>query len=116
MNRTGIYLFCLLTLLACHSTSAATTQPIEIEDPECLGINKQPAHATLMPYANQQEALAAKRSASSFAMSLNGDWKFNWVTRPELRPENFYKADFDDSTWKKIPVPSNWQIQGYGTP
>ena len=25
--------------------------PPEIENPECTGINKEPAHATLMPYA-----------------------------------------------------------------
>ena len=90
--------------------------PPEIEDPECLGINKEPAHATLMPYATLKEALAAKRHASSFCRSLNGPWKFNWVPRPEQRPVDFYKPDFDVSGWKEIPVPSNWQVLGYGTP
>ncbi len=70
----------------------------------------------LMPYANMREALAAKRSASSYARSLNGLWKFNWVTEPALRPVDFYKTNFDASSWKEIPVPSCWQIQGYGTP
>ncbi|MHB1034398.1 MAG: glycoside hydrolase family 2 TIM barrel-domain containing protein [Pirellulales bacterium] len=97
------------------SVSAAPLPP-EIENPECLGINKQPYHATLMPYANLQEALAANRHASSFCRSLNGPWKFNWVNRPELRPADFYKPDFDVSAWKEIPVPSNWQVLGYGTP
>ena len=64
------------------STSAASLPP-EIEDPECLGINKEPSHATLMPYATLEEALAANRHASSFCRSLNGPWKFNWVPRPE---------------------------------
>ncbi|RYF99937.1 MAG: hypothetical protein EOO07_36105, partial [Chitinophagaceae bacterium] len=41
--------------------------PSEIENPECLGINKLPAHAVLMPYANLDEALAGKRHASSYA-------------------------------------------------
>lgn len=97
---------------------AATDAPLppEIEDPQVLGINKQPWHATLMPYANTGEALAANRRASSFACSLNGNWKFNWVPRPEQRPVDFYRTDFDDSAWKTIPVPSNWQMQGYGTP
>ncbi|HTI98481.1 MAG TPA: glycoside hydrolase family 2 TIM barrel-domain containing protein [Dongiaceae bacterium] len=95
---------------------AQATLPPEIEDPECLGINKEPAHATLMPYKNLAEALAARRSDSSWCRSLNGQWKFNWVPRPEVRPVDFYKPDFDDHAWKEIPVPSCWQLEGYGTP
>lgn len=90
--------------------------PAEIENPEITGINKEPYHATLMPYANLQEAMAAKRSASTFARTLNGNWKFNWVPSPEKRPVDFYKTDFDVSKWAEIPVPSNWEVQGYGTP
>ena len=90
--------------------------PSEIENPELLGINKEPYHATLMPYANLQEALVARRHASSLCRSLNGAWKFNWVARPEKRPVDFYKSDYDVSAWKEIPVPSNWEVHGYGTP
>lgn len=90
--------------------------PAEIEDPQCLGINKEPYHATLMPYGNLQEALAANRHASSCYRNLNGLWKFNWVASPEKRPVDFYKEDYDVSSWKDIPVPSNWEVQGYGTP
>ena len=90
--------------------------PKEIEDPECIGINKEPDHATLMPYASLKEALAANRHASSFSRSLNGLWKFHWVDWPQKRPVNFYKADYDVSGWRDIKVPSCWQVEGYGTP
>lgn len=90
--------------------------PSEIEDPENIGINKEAAHAILMPYASLQEALKANRHASSYCKSLNGMWKFNWVDWPQKRPVNFYKTDYDVSGWKEIKVPSNWQIEGYGTP
>jgi beta-galactosidase len=90
--------------------------PPEIENPECLGINKEQAHATLMPYANLEEALAANRHASTFCRSLNGMWKFSWVSWPQARPVDFYKTTYDVSAWKEIPVPSNWQLLGYGTP
>ncbi len=95
---------------------AAATVPPEVENEQILGINKEQAHATLMPYASLQEALVAKRHASTLCRSLNGSWKFNWVPRPEERPVDFYKPDFDVSTWKEIPVPSCWQVLGYGTP
>ena len=90
--------------------------PPEIQDPECFAINKEPAHSTLMPYANLKEALAAIRHASSYCRSLNGMWKFNWVSWPQARPVDFYKTTYDVSSWKEIPVPSNWQLLGYGTP
>jgi beta-galactosidase len=90
--------------------------PAEIENAEITGINKEPYHTTLMPYANLQEALLAKRHASSLCQSLNGQWKFNWVPSPEKRPVDFYKTDFNVSKWTNIPVPSNWEVQGFGTP
>lgn len=90
--------------------------PKEIEDPECLGIHKEPAHATLIPYASLDEALVANRHASTFYKSLDGNWKFHWSSWPQKRPVNFYKLDYDVSSWKDIKVPSNWEIEGYGTP
>ena len=90
--------------------------PREIEDPECLGINKEPAHASLMPYSSLKEALKANRRASSFSRTLNGDWKFNWVSTPQQRPAGFYKPAYNVAAWKTIQVPSNWELQGYGTP
>ena len=106
----------LALLFVVTSAGAQAPLPPEIENTQCLGINKQAWHATLMPYATTQEALAANRHASSFCRSLNGPWKFNWVPRPESRPVDFYKPSFDVSAWKDIPVPSNWQVHGYGTP
>lgn len=105
-------------LFACLTFRSLAQAPLppEIENPECLGINKQPAHATSMPYGSLREAKAARRDKSSFSRSLNGMWKFNWVTEPSLRPVDFYKTNFDASDWKEIPVPSCWQLLGYGTP
>jgi beta-galactosidase len=97
-----------------HAQQATT--PPEVENEQVLGINKEPYHATLMPYKDRSEALVANRRASTWARSLNGQWKFHWVARPEERPVDFYKPSFDVSAWKEIPVPSNMEVQGYGTP
>ena len=110
----------LVSLSFLNATQAQDTSlsaiPPEIDNPELLGINKEPYHATLMPYASIKEALKGNRHASSFCASLNGQWKFNWVPTPEKRPADFYKLDYDVSGWKEIPVPSNWEVHGYGTP
>ncbi|MCK7554006.1 hypothetical protein MKQ70_02865 [Chitinophaga sedimenti] len=110
-----------MVLLSCKlyanpDTTVNRGYPAEIENPRILGINKQPAHATLMPYENLEEALAADRHASSYSRSLNGQWKFHFVTWPQERPVDFYKEDYDVSRWDNIEVPSNWQLKGYGTP
>lgn len=113
-----IFLSVLIGFLALSLQGFCANAPIppELENPEILSINKEPHHATLMPYANLQEALAAKRHASSLCIRLNGMWKFNWVPTPEERPVDFYKPLYDVSDWKEIPVPSNWEVHGYGTP
>lgn len=90
--------------------------PPEIENPAVLGINKEPWHATLVPYATLDEALRGDRRKSSLSLSLDGPWKFSFAVRPEDRPVGFEKPEYDVSKWKEIPVPSNWETLGYGTP
>ncbi|HCO95569.1 MAG TPA: glycoside hydrolase family 2, partial [Phycisphaerales bacterium] len=88
----------------------------EWEDPQVIGQNKEPGHCTLVPYPNTRTALKCERQASRFYKSLNGKWKFNWVSKPSDRPVDFYKPRYDVSKWDEIPVPSNWQMHGYGRP
>jgi len=95
---------------------AAPGQQRDWEDPQILGRNKEAPRATVMPYADEVSARKDSREASAFHQSLNGKWKFRWSPNPAKRPAEFYKPSFDVSGWKDIPVPSNWQIQGYGVP
>ena len=86
------------------------------ENPDVIGINKEPGHCTLIPYADARSALEGKRETSPFYKSLDGQWKFNWVEKPAERPVDFYRIDYNDADWKEIPVPANWQMHGYGRP
>ena len=86
----------------------------EWEDPETFRINTLPASATSSRYDSVDRALAG--AAPSNTLSLNGRWRFHWSRRPDQRPVDFHREDFDDSAWDTIPVPANWEIQGYGTP
>ncbi|MBN2593825.1 MAG: DUF4981 domain-containing protein [Sedimentisphaerales bacterium] len=86
------------------------------ENPQVVGWNKEPGHCTLVPYPDTDSALQCERQVSEFYKSLNGKWKFNWVSKPSDRPVNFYKPSYNVSKWDKIPVPSNWQMHGYGRP
>jgi beta-galactosidase len=90
-----------------------TTGPLDWENPEVVGRNKEPGHCTLMVYPDVETALTCQRESSPYYLSLDGPWKFNCVHTPEERPQDFYKPAFDVSGWAEIPVPSNWELQGY---
>nr|QSM07479.1 beta-galactosidase 13 [Ipomoea batatas]GMD71911.1 beta-galactosidase isoform X1 [Ipomoea batatas] len=51
-----------------------------------------------------------------FVKSLSGYWNFFLAPSPPAVPSNFYDSSFQDSTWSKIPVPSNWQCHGFDKP
>lgn len=105
-----------LLLPAVGLLSAQTPSFHEFEDPSVSGIHREPMHATLMPYETLDRALKAQRFQSAYCRLLDGRWKFQWVRTPEERPQDFYKTDFDASAWKEIPVPGNWQLEGFDIP
>ena len=95
----------------------------EWENEKIFAVNKLDGHSTFIPFASRSEMQGDpayrqpwQRTNSSRYILLNGNWKFNWVKSPDERPVNFYKPSFDDSRWDEIPVPSNWEMLGYGTP
>ena len=47
---------------------------------------------------------------------MNGTWKFNYTAKVADRIRDFYKPELNNSQWKEITVPSNWELQGYGVP
>lgn len=95
---------------------SARAQLNDWENPDVIGINKEEAHTTYIPYASVKQALKDIPDNSPWYQSLNGTWKFNWVSHPDMRLVDFYKTNYDVSYWDDITVPSNWQLHGYGKP
>ena len=109
-------LFATLIFIFSFLSGFAQFDKPDWENLSVLEINREPARADFIPFADEAQALSGKRENSPWFVSLNGNWKFHWVSRPENRPMDFYRTDFNDNSWKTIPVPSNWEMQGYGTP
>lgn len=84
------------------------------ENPCMIKQNKEDGHVIAMPYDSLEDSLKGEKS--KYKLSLNGKWKFNWVMGIDKRPVDFYKDDFDVSSWDDIDVPSVWQLKGYGKP
>jgi len=75
--------------------------------------NKLAPRATFFGF--EKEGGSEKENSKRF-LNLNGDWKFNWVKDPKKRPATFQNILFDDSDWVTIPVPANWEVEGFGNP
>nr|WP_315196155.1 glycoside hydrolase family 2 TIM barrel-domain containing protein [uncultured Flavobacterium sp.] len=86
------------------------------ENPGVFQINREPARASFLPYADEASALIDNYTSSPWYFSLNGNWKFSWSPTPDERPKDFYKLDYSTINWKEITVPSNWELNGYGIP
>lgn len=78
-------------------------------------INRNRMHTSYGVYENLHQALAGDRNLSAYVKSLNGMWKFHLYPSPEC-VEAFYEETFDTAGWEEIPVPSNWELQGFGKP
>ena len=86
------------------------------EDPAVFAENREPPRASFTPFATVGAAVKHRPADSPYRLSLNGDWRFHWAPRPVERPMDFFEPDFDVSAWETIPVPSNWEFEGYGHP
>ena len=86
------------------------------QDQRILQRQREPAHATLAPYADAQSALAGERGASPFFQLLNGAWRFRYLSSPAETPAEFFAPGYPTDDWATLPVPSDWQMHGYGKP
>ena len=118
MKRLIFGLFVALTLSA-HSQEKKEGKKKDSkpdwQNEKVFRINKEAPSATKMAFPTAAGALTKARLESPYAQLLNGTWKFHHVGNPNQRHKNFFKPEFDVSGWDDIEVPSNWQIEGYGT-
>ncbi|MDR7209557.1 glycoside hydrolase family 2 TIM barrel-domain containing protein [Flavobacterium piscis] len=91
-------------------------QSNEWENPQILDRGKEAGRSSFLLFGNEAELKGNNPQKSELYQSLNGNWKFNIVKNPSQRSIDFYKTEWNDSDWKNIQVPSNWEIQGYDIP
>lgn len=106
-----IFASLVASMLLC-SASAQTFK--EWQDPTVNQVNRLPMHTTFFPYGSDDMPGVPKVSFNY--LSLNGHWKFKWVKDADQRPDDFYKLGYNDKDWDSIPVPGNWELNGYGDP
>ena len=86
------------------------------ENPKLFEVNKEAPHASFMLFESTKDVIADDYSRSPFHQSLNGKWKFVYAEKYANRITDFYRTDLNTTKWNDITVPSNWELQGFGTP
>ena len=104
---TSLALCCMATF-----TWAQTSLPYW-KDIQTVGVNREAARTAFMTYDNRDNALTGKYANSPYYQLLNGTWNFYYVDAYKDLPVGIEQpgAAID---WKKIKVPGNWEVQGYG--
>ena len=111
MNRLLAILLCGTTLC----TAAAASERNAPADQFVNALRRLPARATSYSYSSEQDALAGDRTLSRI-QSLDGMWKFRFAEDVSRSPADFWLPGADLTGWDEIPVPSCWEMQGYGYP
>lgn len=81
------------------------------ENPQELHINTLPKHCYFIPFSEEQNPFEGRENSDFFEL-LNGDWDFRYYDSIIDLEDNFTDLPFD----RKIPVPSNWQLNGCDKP
>lgn len=128
MHQTHVLaVLCALSVAAsAHAQKRRTSAPdplptfTEWHDLSVNDINRLPLHTDFFPFrpgevTEKTIGYRDKANSRNF-LSLDGEWKFNWVADADQRPADFFREDYDDSSWGSMPVPGVWELNGYGDP
>ncbi len=110
----------ILTTLALSAGLAVLLLPCvasqnDWENEHVFEVNKMDPRVESYSYPSFDDAVSGNRERSRM-QSLNGNWKFLFVEKAELRPLDFMGSNYVGIGWNDMEVPSNWELQGYGTP
>lgn len=79
----------LLCWLAAATALTAGAQSNEWQDAGVNAVNRMPMHGSWFAYESPEAAQAGDKTLSERFVTLNGNWKFNWVRNADQRPTDF---------------------------
>ncbi|MBS3807395.1 MAG: DUF4981 domain-containing protein [Bacteroidales bacterium] len=114
---TILYRYLMLWIFCCTLPlmGAADERP-NWDNPDVLQVNKQAPHATMMVFPSREQASVMHPERSPWYQTLNGRWQFKWSKNPASTPDGFQQNGYQTNGWDHIEVPSNWELEGFGTP
>ncbi len=85
------------------------------EDISITDINRRKPRAYFKSFPTKEAAIAGNNRGTHHFKSLNGSWYFQFLNAPEYAETGIEQPDYDISSWEKLVVPGNWQMNGYGS-
>lgn len=85
-----------------------------LNDPNIVSLRRLTPHASFRFYSDVSRA--HQKDDSDVKRALNGIWKFEYAPSIEEATPDFWTQNPDLSTFGSISVPSNVELQGYGSP
>lgn len=80
-------------------------------------INIEHKRAYYIPFGSPEEIFSDSREESSrFKLLSGGKWAFKFFNSFDDVPNKITDSDTDISAWDRIPVPSCWEMHGFGKP
>ncbi len=110
------FIFCLVLFFLMNTYCIAQRVSNDWEKPEFLDQNKEAPHSTFVLFDQKADVVTGNIKKSLFYKSLNGEWDFLYTENYKKRPLDFFVPNLNVSSWSKLNVPSNWELNGFGLP
>lgn len=84
-------------------------------DVKVTGVGKTDPAVQFMVFPDESSAITKEYEKSPYYKGLNGVWDFIYFDSHKKIADNL-TTEPGSFEWKKINVPGNWEVQGFGTP
>ena len=116
VSRLGILRKCAALMICMTGIATASAQTTisgkEWDDVSITNVNKETAHTIAIPFGSEKDVTKNDMTASPYYQSLDGVWKFYWVSNPSKVNAKMCEKDYNDAAWSDIDVPASWQVYG----
>ena len=100
--------------LTANAAPKATGKPYWL-DPSVNRVGTELPRASFFGFESLEYAQRLDKTQGSIRyMSMEGQWRFRFVTHHYDAPKGFEAVGYDDSGWEMFPVPGLFELNGHG--
>ena len=111
MTRKNLFIVAMFISVA---VSASAQKKEYWLDTNTNRVNTEAPRASFFAYESETMAHKGDKAKSSRFLSMEGQWKFKFVTHHYDAPKDFFTEKYDDKDWEMFPVPGLFELNGHG--
>ncbi|MBQ8968948.1 MAG: DUF4981 domain-containing protein [Bacteroidaceae bacterium] len=113
MKKTLLLAAMAFATLSVSAASKSGAKP-EWLDPSVNRVGTEQPRASFFAFETRDRAKQGDKSTSARYLSMEGQWRFKFVTSHQDAPKGFYQEGYDDASWELFPVPGLFELNGHG--